>query len=143
MKLILKIAAGVVIGLLLFQIISLKVIDIAYERDVKNLDLVTALHNCSKLLTNEIHSFYKNKKEVPNDLSYLVSFNYKGCSVKQKEGVFFLSFKNEWMSVEPYLSSEGIAYNCKITKYSKKSLNSTSCNNYTKLSRRSIPEFKN
>ena len=117
MGLILKIAAGVVIGLLLFQ-----GNDVNYEKISDDVRDGQALKNKLVILTNAIHSYYRMNNEVPHYVSDLHCINVFGdrhridCAVLSSDGVFFVNHKDEWASAEPYVLDRKIYNKCKTSQ---------------------------
>ena len=75
MGLILKIAAGIVIGLLFLQIIMIQFTEDEYEEMSKEIIDAQELRNKHIILTNAIHSYYRKKKELPKFISDLECFD--------------------------------------------------------------------
>lgn len=116
---IIKISAGVVIGLLVYQIIILQKTDIDYQQSQKNVIVEQELRNKYILLTNSLHSYYKKHKDLPEyvaDLSCIDVFNERKeipCSTIQQDGVFYINNNNDWASAEPYVFDNKLYIKCK------------------------------
>ena len=130
---VLKIAAGVLIGLLAYQIIIYQNIDYqtneykkqiadqqaAYENQRKKIRDKQALSNNFKLLTNSIASYYRKNKVLPkfiSDLQCSDTFKSRGkmdCAVVSDDGVFYVNHENEWVSLEPYVLDGKLYNKCK------------------------------
>ncbi len=115
---IIKISAGVVIGLLVYQIIIFQKTDIEYEQGQKDVMAEQELRNKYILLTNSLHSYYKKYKELPEfvaDLSCIDVFNDRReipCGTIQKDGVFYVNNNNDWASAEPYVFDKKLYIKC-------------------------------
>ncbi len=115
MGLILKIAAGVIIGSLFVQIISYKFIEYDHKKKWENTLLAQGLRNRSIILMNSVHSYYKKHKTLPKSLDNLDCAQYEKCAEEEKDSVFYMSYQDEWILIEPYLASENVKYHCRAT----------------------------
>jgi len=160
MGMVLKIAAGVLIGLLAYQVIIYLNIDYqqskyqeqidsqqaAYEIERKKRGDAQALRNKYLRLTKSITSYYRKNKVLPKYISDLQCVDRyrdrveEDCAVVFDDGVFYVNHENEWISAEPYVFDKKVYNKCKVTI----SL-STGNNNYQEcanLDINSIPEKK-
>ena len=133
MKMIFKIAAGVLIGLLAYQIILYQNIDYQntkYQKAVAHQQaeyekLKTQVNDAHilkikfKLLNNAITSYYRKNKTLPKFISDLKCLNIHGgqenehCAERYDDGVFYVNHGKEWASAEPYIFDEKIYSKCK------------------------------
>lgn len=157
---VLKIAAGVLIGLLAYQVIIYLNIDYqqskfqeqiasqqaAYEMERKKRGYEQALRSKHLRLTKSIASYYRKNSVLPKYISDLQCVDRyrdrakEDCAVVLEDGVFYVNHEKEWVSAEPYVIDKKIYNKCKATI----SL-STGNNNYqdcTKLDINAIPEKK-
>ena len=106
---IIKISAGVVIGLLVYQIIMLQKTEIDYKKVQKDMTAEQDLRNKYIRLTNSLHSYYRKNNDLPEyvaDLSCIDVFNDRReipCGTIQKDGVFYVNNNDDWASAEPYV----------------------------------------
>ena len=130
MKLILKISAGVIIGLLAFQIAMMKMYPPDYYEELNaELNEVTELKNRVILLQIAVHRFYTNTHELPQSLaevscSKIVGERFDGrdrrqitvpCAETVDKGRFFVSYNNRWAVLEPYVVNKKVRYKCSTT----------------------------
>ena len=133
MKMIFKIAAGVLIGLLAYQIILYKNIDYQntkyqkaaaqqqaeYEKLKNQINDAHTLRTKFRLLNNSITSYYRKNKKLPKFISDLKCFKTyndqenKHCAERYDNGAFYVNQKSEWASVEPYIFDEKLYSKCK------------------------------
>ncbi len=136
MGLILKIAAGVIIGSLFVQVITLKYIGYQYENETENVILAQELHTKSIHLMNSIETFYRKNKELPTSLSDLdCSLNEK-CTGEVKGSRYYISHKDEWLMIEPFVISDKVKFYCRSTFLNH---NISSFSHCTKMNRYSAP----
>lgn len=118
MGMIFKISAGVIIGLLIFQILMFQKTDIEYEEVKVNVMAEQELRNKYIQLTNSLHSYYRKNKKLPvyvSDLSCIDVFNNwkeSACESIQKDGVFYVRNNNDWASAEPYVFDKKLYIKC-------------------------------
>lgn len=122
MNLILKIAAGVVIGLLLFQVIVFQGTEDNYEEMSKEVLYAQELRNKYIILTNSIHSYYRKNKKLPEFISDLKCRDILNntrkkidCASVLSNGVFYVNYKNDWASAEPYILDRKVFNKCKTS----------------------------
>ncbi|BFM17178.1 hypothetical protein R50073_33610 [Maricurvus nonylphenolicus] len=115
MGLIFKIAAGVIIGLLTIQIVSMKLINYENKRKGEELHLAQELRNRSIILMNSVHFYYKKHKKLPTLLADLNCTSHGKCAAEEKDSVFYIAYQDEWIVVEPYIISSDVKYHCKAT----------------------------
>jgi uncharacterized protein YecT (DUF1311 family) len=78
-----------------------------------------ALRNKYIRLTNSLHSYYRNNKDVPKyvaDLSCIDVFNQRkeiSCGSIQKNGVFYVNNNDDWASAEPYIFDNKLYIKCR------------------------------
>ncbi len=133
MKTIFKVAAGVLIGLLAYQIILYQNIDYQntkyqeaaahqqaeYEKLKSQVNDAHILKTKFKLLNNSITSYYRKSKTLPKFISDLKCLNMYGgqenkhCAERYDDGIFYVNHGNEWASVEPYVFDEKLYSKCK------------------------------
>lgn len=123
MSLILKIATGIVIGLFSYHVIMLQITDIEYEEINQDVIDTQKLRNKFIILTNAIHSYYRNKKELPRFISDLKCFDMLdngrqniACASVVSNGIFYVNHKNDWASAEPYILDRKVFNKCKTSK---------------------------
>lgn len=136
MGLILKIAAGVIIGLLFLQVISLKYIESKYENETKSIILAQGLHTKSIQLMNSIKAFYKENKELPTSLSDLDCNQNGQCAGEVKGSRYYISHENEWLMIEPFVILDKVKFYCRSTFLNHKLSSFSYC---TKMNRFSAP----
>lgn len=132
---VLKIAAGVLIGLLAYQVIIYLNIDYqqnkfqekiasqqaAYEIESKKRDDARALRNKHQRLTKSIASYYRKNKVLPKYISDLQcvdqyrSRSEDDCAVVSADGVFYVNHKDEWVSAEPYVIDKKVYNKCRAS----------------------------
>lgn len=136
MGLILKIAAGVIIGSLFLQVITLKYIESKYENETESIILAQGLRSKSIQLMNSINTFYKKNKELPTSLSDLdCSLNGK-CVGEVKGSRYYISHENEWLMIEPFILSDKVKFYCRSTFLNHQLSTFSHC---TKMNRFSAP----
>ena len=122
MGLILKIAGGVIIGLLVFQIIIFQQHDDDYLAQSENMHDAQDLKNKHIMLTNAIHSYYRKNKALPiyiSDLKCIDIFNTRQripCASVVRNGVFYVNHKEDWASAEPYVLDRKVYNKCATTR---------------------------
>jgi len=114
MGLILKIAAGIIIGLLFVQILILKYVSYEGERLTEKLVLTSQLRMKSTILMNSVHLFYKKNNRLPKDISDL-NCGDTLCATAEINSVFYVKHDMEWMVIEPYIASRKVRFHCKST----------------------------
>ena len=146
MALILKIAGGVIIGLLLFQIIMYKQVDNDYMERNNDMQQAQDLKNKHIMLTNSIHSYYRKNKKLPefiSDLKCIDIFNTRQrtpCATVVSNGIFYVKHNDDWASAEPYVLDKKVFNKCRTTKsFSKVDKGFLGCKN---LDVSSIPQKK-
>jgi hypothetical protein len=132
---VLKIAAGVLIGLLAYQIIIYRNIDYQtneykqliadqqaeYEAQRKKIRDTQTLRNNFVLLTNSIATYYRKNKALPmfiSDLQCADTFRNRekmDCAKVYEDGVFYVNHENEWVSAEPYVLDGKLYNKCKAS----------------------------
>mgnify|MGYP006921597767 CR=1 FL=1 len=132
---VLKIAAGVLLGLLAYQAIIYLNIDYqqdkiqqqiasqraAFEVERMKRDEVRVLRNKRSRLVRSIKTYYRKNKTLPEYVSELSCVDrYKnkiedGCAVVYDAGVFYVNHGDEWLSVEPYVIDNKVYDKCKAT----------------------------
>lgn len=135
MGMVLKIAAGVLIGLLAYQVIIYLNIDYqqskyqeqiasqqaAYELERKKRNEAQALRNKYQRLTNSIASYYRNNRVLPEFISDLQCSSQYGsqttgdCAVVYDDGVFYVNHEKLWVSAEPYVFDKKLYNKCKAS----------------------------
>lgn len=133
MKMIFKIAAGVLIGLLAYQIILYQNIDyqntkykkaaaqqqVEYEKLQNQVNDAHILKTKFRLLNNAITSYYRKNKTLPKFTSDLKCLNIHGgqeserCAERYDDGIFYVNNGDEWASVEPYVFDGNLYSKCK------------------------------
>lgn len=121
MGLILKIAAGIIIGFLAFQILMPQRIDLSYEERRNEMQETQVLKNKFIALTNSIHYYYRKKSKVPKFISDLKcrdlyrNMKKMDCASIYKDGVFYVNYGDDWVSAEPYILGGKIFNKCKTS----------------------------
>ena len=116
MKLILKIAAGVIIGLLTVQMLFMKFMDYENRKKGKELHYVQIKkHDKSIILMKGAGTYNKDFKTLPKLLVDLDCTAGGECGAGGKDSMFYISYQDEWLVVEPYLKSTNVEFNCKST----------------------------
>ena len=130
---IFKTAAGVLIGLLAYQIILYQNIDYQnnkyqkaaahqqaeYEKLRNQVNDTHILKTKFKLLNNAITSYYRKNKTLPKFISDLKCLNMyasqenEHCAERYDDGVFYVNNGKEWASIEPYVFDEKLYNKCK------------------------------
>lgn len=122
MGLILKIAAGIIIGLLVVQIFIFKKTDTDYTEAKNTLYIAQDLKNKHIMLTNAMHSYYKENKKLPTFISELECIDLfrtrqkTPCASVVKDGVFYVNLGNDWASAEPYIQDKKLFNKCRTTR---------------------------
>ena len=121
MSLILKIAAGVIIGLLLFQFIVFQQVQVNVADKSESSLHAEDLNARYMSLTNSIRYYYRKHKQLPefiSDLKCTDRFNNNQimtCASVASNGIFYLNVANGWVSAEPYILDQQVYYNCRKT----------------------------
>lgn len=135
MGMVLKIAAGVLIGLLTYQMIIYQNVEhqtieykkqiayqqAEYENQRTKIRTAQTLRNNFTLLTNSIASYYRKNKTLPkfiSDLQCVNSYRNRGkknCAEVYDDGVFYVNHENEWASAEPYVLDGKLHNKCKAS----------------------------
>lgn len=115
MSLIFKIAAGIIIGSLVVQIITMKMIDHKSEAMGEALHVAQQLRNKSIVLMNSVHRHYNLHGSLPNFLHDLDCSPHGECAMAEDDSVFYITYKGEWILIQPYVMSTDIEYHCEAT----------------------------
>lgn len=122
MGLILKIAAGIIIGLLVVQIFLFNRIDTDYIETRDTMLHLQDLKNKHIILTNAIHSYYKRNRKLPTFISDLSCRDIMGsyeeipCATLVDNGVFYVNQGKDWASAEPYVVDNKVFNKCRTTQ---------------------------
>ncbi|MDH3343190.1 MAG: lysozyme inhibitor LprI family protein [Gammaproteobacteria bacterium] len=118
MGLILKIAAGIIIGSLVLQLMFYKSVDDTHEEMSENIYRQQELRNKFIVLTNSLYGYYRKNKKLPefiSDLSCVDVFNNRqkiACASRMSNGVFYVNNNNDWASAEPYILDAQLYNKC-------------------------------
>ena len=118
---IFKIAAGVLIGLLLYQILMYHNMESNYVKMQSNMMEMQDLQNKYIRLTSAINRYYRENQEIPqyvSDLSCRDVYNdwkQSSCEFTQREGVFYALSGDEWISAEPYVFDNRVHVKCRTS----------------------------
>lgn len=157
---VLKIAAGVLLGLLAYQAIVYLNIDYqqskiqqqiasqraAFENERKVRDAALVLRNKHGRLIRSINNYYRKNNVLPKFVSDLqCAEQYKNraqddCAVVYDSGVFYVNNGDEWLSVQPYVLDKKVYDKCKATV--SLSIGNSNYQECEKLDIGSIPEKK-
>lgn len=135
METVLKTAAGVLVGLLAYQIISYQYTDYKiaeyqqqaihqqakYEKQRETVLNSHKLKTRYRALSDSIAYYFRKNKRLPNFISDLECINNSfgniqpGCAALRKEGIFYINHENEWASAKPYIFDDRLYFDCKST----------------------------
>jgi hypothetical protein len=117
MGLILKIAAGVLIGMLLFQVMMLKSIDAESEHKGNIVEVSQQLRNKVIMFMNFVHSHYKTHHELPTSQEGIDCNQFGECAIADREFAsrYYFTYRGEWISIEPYLNGSKVFFDCSAT----------------------------
>ena len=115
MKLILQIAAGVIIGFLAVQIFLLKYISYSTRNEATIMRTVQDLHTKTVGTMNAVDSFYREHGRLPGNLSDIRCTDQRYCAMAEKDGTFYMTENSEWMSATPYVNRGKVDFYCKIS----------------------------
>lgn len=113
--LVLKIAAGVIIAILVSQIISMKQLDYTVEKKRKHTNSSIGLNTQAIYLMNSVHRFYGEHKDMPKAVSDLMCVQYNQCKAVKHGGSFYVTYGGEWMAIDPYVVVSEVEFNCEST----------------------------
>lgn len=122
MGLILKIAAGIIIGFLVLQIMFYQKVDSDYEEMSVDIQLTQDLRNKYIGLTNSLHSYFRRNESLPNfisDLSCTDMFNHRqkiACAEVFDGGVFYVNNESDWASAKPYVLDGKLFIECATSR---------------------------
>lgn len=124
MGMIFKISAGVLIGLLIYQIIITPGTDSVqahHEEQIRKVQDVQNLKMSLTILTNSLHSFYRKNKTIPKFISDIDCINPRhnrqkiDCATVQENGVFYVRYNDNWASAKPYIFDGKLYNDCKTS----------------------------
>ena len=159
MSTVFKIAAGVLLGLLAYQIIIYQQVDYQqaeykkqialqqaeYENQRKKATETQTLRTNLNILTNAISSYYRKNKKLPTFVSDLHCSGYSNkwskldCAAVYDIGIFYVSHEDEWASVEPYILDGKLYNKCETSTPLSSGSKYSDC---SRLDISSIPEKK-
>ncbi len=120
MILIFRIAAGIIIGLLAWQVISLQMIEAVNKDSAKDNVIMIELGLKASTLKNNISTYYHKNNFLPQYISDLEKcrdsrnrMTTYPCAEVHKDGVFYVKHINNWISLRPYTVENKIKYDCK------------------------------
>lgn len=121
MGLILKTAAGVIIGLLMVQIIMNQRVDVNNETVLREVKHTQVLRDKYLNLTGSIETYYRKRLKLPefiSDLECVERFSYRqkiDCALIYSDGIFYVNFGENWASAEPYILNGKVFHKCKTS----------------------------
>ena len=115
MSLALKIAAGIVIGLLAAYLLIGKVSEKQYESKSTDLYATQELHTAATLLMLSVEQYMDEYAALPGTLADVSCYAAQNCVTGRAVNTYYISRMNEWMSIEPYLDAGELKFECFTT----------------------------
>lgn len=115
MALIFRIAAGIIIGLLGAEIILSKMAERKYVNESQTLYAAQALNTNGVLLTQSLQTYVDEHGSLPSADATLDCTYLSDCLAGRQGDIYYVSYKGEWLSLEPRLVDQKIDYACRIS----------------------------
>lgn len=114
---ILKIAAGVLIALLAYQIISLKMMESSNQSSADHAMKVYRLQQQAIVVMNGVTEHYRREGSLPSTVSQIRCSVNHNCIQGQSGGFFYLKEADSWMAMQPYIdpATNKPRFHCRTT----------------------------
>lgn len=115
MSMTFRIAAGIVIGLLAFQIIMLKIADSSYESYTDKAQSAADHRLVVEVLREAIRNYYYKYDALPRFAADLECRGRRKCADGVRDGVFYLHDNSDWIAVTPSAARRRLSLSCATT----------------------------
>ena len=115
MVLIFRISAGIIIGLLGYQLIQIEVRNYRYNQDAHRSQIFNSIDSDFQAFLVGVEQQYRLEGRLPIFASDISCRRKLLCGAKTKDGVFYFSQKYHWMSVQLFLENDEVKFRCKTT----------------------------